>query len=291
MSRTDTAILAKLIRHVKADGEDPLTPLIDAYYIERKLSGRDRLAEYRLPLAERPRPPGRLSPSTIGGCQRQAVFRYTGVEGSYRTDPDVEAIFEDGNWRHHKLDALFYDMEKVLGRDRFRVVGIEKQVSIPNLYVAGTYDALVKIGGKLYLIDFKGINDYGFNWVFLNHRPRPEHVKQLITYCVARGIRRGVLLYENKNNNQRLVYVIRWTKEDWADVEKWINRVLMHLRRHTLPGRHPDCQKGTFLYEKCPFAQVCYGANKDSPERIRRLAFRNFAGIDEAWEAAMSGAA
>lgn len=289
MAKDDVRILANLVKHMKLEEADPLTPMIDAYLIKRKTSSR-RLQEVTLPIPEKSRPGGRLSPSSIAGCQRQSMFKFLGVEAVNRIDPDTELIFEDGNWRHHKWQAMFADMQQVLGSKKFRLCSIEKPVSIPNLYIAGRYDALIKIRGKRYVVDFKGINDFGFSYVYREHKPKEEHVKQVLTYCVARGVRRGLLLYDNKNNQQFKVYQVSWDDEIWADVERWCERVLMHLERKTLPGRHHNCSAGTFLFEKCPFAPICYGAMKDEPERMRRMAFRDFKGIDAAWAEGMKAA-
>ncbi len=268
---------------MKTDQRDPLTPMVDRYLIERRNSRR-RLLTYTIDVPERPRYAGRLSPSSIAGCQRKAVFNFLGAEKVNRVDPDTELIFEDGNWRHHKWQCMFRDMTKVLGKERFQLLSIEKKVLIPELYVCGRYDALIKINGKKYVVDFKGIRDYGFQYVYREHKPKEEHVKQLLTYCVARNVRRGILLYDNKDNQSFKCYVIEWDEDVWGEVERWCQKVIASLNRRQLPARHPGCSAGTFLFEHCVYAPICYGKYRDDPERIRRMVFRDFEGIDEAWK-------
>lgn len=41
--------------------------------------------------------------------------------------------------------------------------------------------------------------------------------------------------------------------------------------------------------EKCPFASLCFG-KKYTEEKLRRLAFRDFVGLDAAWEEGMKAA-
>lgn len=284
MTRTDTKILGNLIRHMKTDDDDPLTPLIDDYLIKR-VNSPNRLTEYFVPLVERPRPSGRLSPSSIGGCQRQAVLKFLGVKGIKRVDPNSEIIFDDGNWAHHKWDARFYDMERVLGRDRFKVIAIEKQIVIPELYIAGSFDAVIKIAGKKWMVDFKTINDFGFGYVYRERKPKEAHIKQLVTYCVGRGIKRGMLIYDNKNNADYMVYTIKITDKEWAAVNRWCLKVIRAIKNEEMPKRHPDCNHGNFLYERCPFSGVCFNPKyEDSPQKLRAMAFRNFEDIDAAWE-------
>src|SRR4051812_24849656 len=198
MGRGDVGVLSQLIKHMSMEEQDPLTPLIDEYLIERD-SSPTRLTHYNVPLVARGRPGGRLSPSSIGGCRRQAAFKFLGVDGTRKLDPESELIFDDGNWIHHKWQARFRDMEAVLGAKRFKVLGIEKGITIPDLYIAGSYDALIKINGKRYMIDFKSINSHGFGYVYREHKPKDAHIKQLITYCVAKNCKRGMLVYDCKD--------------------------------------------------------------------------------------------
>ena len=267
---------------------DPLTPLIDAYMIERIRSPR-RLEAVTLDLVDRPRPGGRLSPSSVAGCQRQAVFKFAGVEVKNRTDPDFELLMEEGKWHHHKWQTRFADMQIVLGKDRFKLISIEQAVQIPELYVAGSSDALVRINGKKWVIDFKSINTFGFNYVYQNHAPKEEHVKQVLSYCVAHGIKRGMLLYDHKDSKDYKVFTIKFSEESWHDVEKWCKAVIHKIKRQQLPAKHPDCSRGSFLFEKCPFAPLCF-SEKYNEAKLRRMAFDNFVGIDEAWEEGMRAA-
>lgn len=276
-----------MIKHMALEESDPLTPLIDDYFIER-VTAKKRLRNHVLDMEEAPRPGGRLSPSSIAGCQRQAVLKFTGVKVKKRVDPDFELLMEEGKWHHHKWQTRFADMELVLGRDRFRLLSVEEKVAIPKLYIAGALDALIKIDGKKWVVDFKSINTFGFNYVYQNSAPKDEHVKQVISYCVARGVRRGMLLYDHKDSKEYKVFTIRFSDETWGEVERWCKTVIRKMQKQQLPARHPNCSHGSFLFDKCPFASLCFN-KKYTDERIRRIAFRNFVGIDQAWEESFSG--
>jgi hypothetical protein len=278
---TDTAVLAKLIKNMKNAEHDPLRPLIDAYHLEKRRSV-ERLREYHIDMVERPRPGGRFSPSSIAGCERKSFFSFVGMPGRSRVDPDLEGIFDDGNWRHHRWQATFHDMEHVLGPDVFKVISIEEYVRIPRLYIAGSLDALVKMEGKKWVIDFKGINDYGFKYVKQQGAPKIEHVHQLLTYMRARRVRRGILLYENKNNNTTLSFPIEFDPDKWAYIERWVGRVVKQMEREELPEKHVECVRGNFIFEQCAFADHCYG--KRSSEKVRRAAYKRYKGVDEMWE-------
>jgi hypothetical protein len=282
--KNDAAILSRLVKNLKRRDSDPLTPLIDEYLLKRSGAAR-RLERYEIPLVERARPGGRLSPSSLCGCERQAALRFLGVRGRRRLDPDTQLIFDDGNWRHHRWQSMFLDMEQVLGIERFQVLSIEEQVRIPGVYISGSLDITVLIDGDTWVIDFKGINDYGFTRVTSMDEPIEEHVQQLTAYMRAKMCRRGMLIYDNKNNQQYRIYTVPFNRDVWNKVRSWCRRVLRDIENQRLPAKHPECHAGNFLYERCGYAQLCYG-QKDT-EEIRRLAYKDFDGIDAAWQAGL----
>lgn len=281
----DSKILATIIKAMEDEENDPLTPLIDRYFIMREKYPDRRIRTYELDLQNRPRPLGRLSPSSLCGCERQAALKFLGVEGKKRLDPDTEAIFDDGHWRHHKWQARFRDMEAVLGRKRFRCYSIEEQIKIPKLYISGHLDALIgmRYQGEMesWVVDIKGINEFGFKAILGSQKPKDEHVLQLLAYMRRKKCRRGILLYENKMTQATMVFVVRFTEERWTEVQQWSRSVLKQLKNRTLPSMHPECDHGSFLYGKCPFRKLCWG-NKTGAA-LERMAFADFPGVEELW--------
>lgn len=274
-------ILDGLIKHMLNSDSDPLTPLLDRYYLERDASP-NRLREYVVDMKERPRPHGRLSPSKLCACERQAAFSFLGMPGRKVIDPDQQGVFDDGHWRHHRWQATFLDMEMVLGKDEFEVLGIEERAEYDPLCIAGNLDIVVRIGRLYWVIDFKGINSWGFDRVYREHQPHEAHVLQLVAYMRARKVRRGLLMYEHKDRNSIVVFVVNFTRKRWEEVEKWCEKVLRKMEEEKLPPMSMACSAGTILYEKCNWGHICYG-NK-TPEQIRKRMYRGFKGIDEAWE-------
>lgn len=268
---TDSGILSRLVKNLQSTEKDPLTPLIDAYLLKRDASPT-RYREAKIPVVPPARHPGRLSPSAIGGCQRKAVFTFMGVPGARRLDPELELKFDDGNWRHHRWQAMFRDMEAVLGPEVFRVLSVEEEVEYRPLRIAGRLDSAIAIHGTEYIVDFKGINDRGFSWVYNNNAPAEEHVSQLLSYMRCRGNMNGMIIYDNKNDQRTKVFIVTFTPEKWEELRTWCKRVLRYLKwKEELPPRHIECEAGSFLWDKCPFAHLCFGT-KTEPQ-VERLAY------------------
>ena len=278
---SDTQILKNLVKHVKEEQYDPFTPLLDSYLIKRDKSPK-RLEELTVPVPSRYRPGGRLSPSKLCGCERQAAFVFLGVKGKKSLDPEKELMFDDGNWRHHKWDAIFLDMEQVLGFKKFKVVAIEEKVMVPHLLIAGRLDAWVEINGIPWIVDFKGINMYGFDRVFRSMSPLESHVLQLIAYMRAAKIKRGFILYDEKNSSKTKVFTVQFTNSQWKIVAKWSKRIIDKLEAQEVPPKAAECKGGHFLYERCPFASICWGGA--SIDKIKRYAYKDFTSVEDLWK-------
>jgi len=291
MPARERKTLSQLVKNMKAQEVEPLRALIDEYLLKRD-KAPERYDGHHITMVPRPRPPGRLSPSAVYSCQRQAIFRFTGTRGSRVLDPDQELLFEDGNWRHHKWQYIFYDMERVLGRNRFRVLAIEKFVTIPDLYVAGSLDVLIaiRINGKWrkYVIDIKGINDRGFTWINQSGAPKDDNVRQLLLYMKAVNVRRGILLYDNKNNNRPKTFTVDFNTEHWEQVQQWVDETITLLQKKKMPHRDISCTPGSMLQESCFYSRLCWG-QKDN-EDLRQLAYnsRSWPGLDAAWERSLT---
>lgn len=282
MPSRDNKILSTLVKRMKAKDEDPLRPLIDAYMIKRGLVPPEQRAELgHIDMIPRPRPPGRLSPSSIGGCQRQAAFKFIGSRGRRRLDPDLEAIFDQGTWIHHKWQYTFRDMELVLGPDIFKVISTEAAVRFAKLFIAGNSDNVLAIRGERRVLDTKSIADYGFTAVFTADAPKDEHVSQLTTYMRAHRIYHGLIHYENKNNQRTRTFKVDWDKDRWEWIRNWCAEVLRRMMKEQLPPMHPDCDAGNFLWEKCPYANLCYGSL--TPVQLTKKTYEGFQGVKAQW--------
>jgi hypothetical protein len=277
-------VLSQMVKALKNREADPLRPLIDEYLIERNRSPR-RLREYTIDMVERPRPGGRFSPSGMCGCQRAAIFKFVGMPGRAKIDPDKQLIFEHGDWVHHKWQAIFLDMERVLGKEKFKVISTEAAMSIPELYTAGSSDNQLRMGPprRSYVLDIKSINDQGFQRVMREGKPIPKHVQQLVTYLKGHNKRWGFLFYDNKNNQQTQGFVIEYEHGEFVKVSSWVEDTLEFLAAEQLPGVDSECTNGVYLYEKCRYAHLCFGNVSEKKVRIRT--YKDFPGIDEAWEA------
>jgi len=281
-------MLADMVKRLHSKELDPLRPLIDEYMIIRDTpKAKGRVRSHEISMVARARPGGRFSPSSIGRCDRQAILKFLGYKGSRKVNPDKELLFDDGNWRHHKWQALFRDMEAVFGDpEKFKVIDIEYFVHLDEWHVAGNLDVTLLIHGKLYVIDIKGINRRGFDWINREDEPKDDAVRQLLAYMKAKGIEDGILLYDCKDTQRTKCFAVGFDTGHWKSAVAWLKEQHAHLKKRRMPPMHPDCKLGSSMADTCQFYKVCH-VQKLSDEKLQRKAYKGFTSIDEVWAEAM----
>lgn len=129
---------------------------------------------------EKPRPPdGLWHPSSIFGCERQAVYEVRGTTPSDVRENRSRRILRMGTTIHEIVQtALTNEAAGV-------VVYNEVAVDIPALNITGHCDSLLMHSPDDWeLLEFKSISPNGMKYGGL---PKPEHVNQARTY--AYGLR------------------------------------------------------------------------------------------------------
>jgi len=246
------SLVRRVLSNLRTD--DPITPLLDEYL----LTCQPRIS-YHIPLEERLRPPGRLSASGVGGCRRRAAYAFLGVSGKKIEDPVTMRVLRRGTWIHHEWQATLLDMQKVMGPDRIRVLGIEKRVVIPRLFVIGHYDAKVSIErADPVMIDFKSARDESYRWKS-SKGPDPQHVDQITVYQQAERCKKGYIVYDNKNDQEHHVSPVDYLRDVWDRTKTWCERTIDDLRAHRVPPMHPECERGSYMAKNCPYSMYCYG--------------------------------
>src|SRR5688500_4611747 len=126
----------------------------------------------------RQREKGVFSPSMLSSCMRQSYFVKTGVEKRKAKSPRTNAFFLDGDFRHYKWQFALWKAHR---KGLLELLGCEIRVFHPNGDFAGTIDAIVRVDGKMYVIDFKGMNVKSFQ----DHErwgTKEQYVVQIVGY-------------------------------------------------------------------------------------------------------------
>jgi len=149
-----------------------LIELIDKYYEDRR---EERNQEH-------------FYISDAGKCQRVVYFSMKGYPRKEK-EARVLRIFDRGDITHQRL------MRALFGISKIRVIASE--IDMPSKEIIhGRADAIISIEDKLYVVDFKSMNDFKFQKMEV---PEPSHQQQLQLYMHYFKVPQGIILYENKN--------------------------------------------------------------------------------------------
>lgn len=189
---------------------------------------------------------GSFSASGLGSCPRQQQFTYLGLSKMPQSG-QRQAVLLNGTFVHLRLQAAGLTAGWLA----------EAEVPIPEnpLGLKGTMDGVIDEGSVL---EAKSQNSWGYKRLSGMTEAKPEHVFQVGTYLVTTGRDKGVVLYENKDNQEVKEFVV---ERDEALEEKIIRRA-MTLQSKTADGELfdplPDClNKKGWVYDYCPFKDRC----------------------------------
>jgi CRISPR/Cas system-associated exonuclease Cas4 (RecB family) len=217
--------------------------------------------------AERGSDAGEWHPSSLTGCERAAVYSYTGTPVSNETTPRSMAVLQRGTDVHNIIQAELIRQTLERGGSPQDYL---TEVKVDYMGVKGSCDALMVMADgfkdepgpeleRVYeLHEYKSIKSLHF----VKNSPKPEHVMQACIY--AWGLMHtGYLISEI-----RIVYVERetfkviehiilpWDEAAEAAFEDTLDNLNAHVAEGTLPDRMPD---DYWLCRYCDWRTLCKG--------------------------------
>jgi hypothetical protein len=222
-----------------------------------------------------PREKGVFSPSMLGSCMRKAYFAKTGKQKFPATSPTTNYYFLDGDFRHYKWQFALWKAHRA---GLLELLGVEVRVFHPNGDFAGTIDAIVSIEGRVYIVDFKGMQVTAFQ-TFEAWGTPDDYKIQIIGYgqivnlaCAFESfmgeflgieVEFCLLIGESKGGpSQRGSSVIALhedklaVKEHRAKVKRKMHTLRRYVTNEEVPP--PACTNTRIkLFQECPFAPHC----------------------------------
>ncbi len=204
-----------------------LKEIIDKYYQDKR-NERDKKRFYI---------------SDAGKCPRQIFFKFKKVPGK-EMEPRILRIFDQGNYVHLRLM-----------RDLFSLgVVVASEVNIPPKEdIGGRADAIIRINNELYLVDFKSIN----SMILKNmEEPKEDHILQIQLYLHFFNLKKGILLYEGKDNSQIKEFPIEYDKEVVEKILNDFSRLKINVEKNLIPQQLSD-YSDNWQCKYCQFKEIC----------------------------------
>jgi len=195
-----------------------------------------------------------FAPSTIayghGECPRYWYLAFEGGTFEDYADPFAGANMTNGIKGHERIQQAIKD-SGILVEDEFKITYED-----PPIFGFG--DALVDWEGEELLLEIKTAMQEGFEYRKKSRKAKTGHLIQLLIYMKILKKRRGVILYENKNNHELLAipvevndYYIKWVDQTF----EWMRTVRKAWEDKVLPKK--NYRSNSKICKTCPLRAVC----------------------------------
>jgi len=195
---------------------------------------------------------GGFHPSNTNECPRYMVYLFRGVEQQQDHDSRVQRIFDNGHAMHERYGEYFKRMGILLEQ--------ELPVWHDDPPIEGTCDGILDWDGHT-LLELKSISEAGFTYRRLYHRPKEDHFRQAQLYMYALGLTKAFVVYENKNNQEILAFLVERDEEFIEKLLKKYRKIYKAYKDDILPAR-PYKREG----EKCQSCQLKDLCRNDTDE-------------------------
>jgi hypothetical protein len=218
-------------------------------------------------------------------CRRMLVMRmvYPHPTPNKMYDARVAAIFDDGHWRHHRIQSWMSKLQAngryLDGKGKKRPVIEAEDLMVEDAFhddedgmrQSGHIDVVVRFQlPKLkhlgwVLLELKGIKSTGFAEL---RGPKRAHFLQAQIYMhksrrKGRAVNWAFIVYENKDTHDRKVYKIAYLPKYALGIEqdlKVLNGFVNRLRKHPMhpkPGDLPPQEIASWC-TRCAFKDQCF---------------------------------
>lgn len=197
-----------------------------------------------------------------GACPRRWVLAFRGTEAQNVTDVTGFIMMEVGTDRHEKLQAI-------LKEDKEFVKEIEYELFNDDPPVHGFIDGILEYEGEPVILEIKTCRSESFYSRKITGRAPDYHMIQLLLYMYIMKIDRGVFLYENKNDGQRLFIKVAmndYNKNRIEEVLDWMREVYDVFKRGDLPKR--PYKPRSVICKKCIFKPTCFELDESKENLI-----------------------
>jgi len=210
-----------------------LKELIDQFYLENQ-KNRDQTRFYI---------------TDAGKCPRAVFFKFKNAPKE-PIDARIMRIFEHGENIHRSIFNVLYRLK----------MGVVTEVNIPSQeIVSGRADAILCMEKENYVLDIKSINSYIFRTL---KEPKEENVYQLQLYLHFFNIKKGILLYVDKDQQEMKEFFVDYNEALCKDLMDKFHALKSQIEANVVPARLADYPKN-WQCSYCQFKDVCKKTNGD----------------------------
>lgn len=223
---------------------------------------------------------GKFYPSSVGDCKRKIFYQMKGYPGKLRSGQNL-LVTENGTSFHNRMEDIFERMGimiapelslkdpelRISGRSDAIIYNFMKEENEPDGEIIKLYrpatdkDAepeLVYEGpaNDVLIVEFKSIKSKGYNEYLPKTKPKKQHEMQLQLYFYLTGIRKGMVYYENKDNQSQKYFVVEYNEAIVQTIIDDIKFIIKAIDDDIIPER--EFQPTSFECRYCDFRDICW---------------------------------
>lgn len=180
-----------------------------------------------------------------GKCGRSVFFKFKQAPKE-KMEARLLRVFEHGDYIHQLI------MKSLFGSRDVHVVASEINMP-PQEIISGRADAILSIQGELYVLDIKSMNSMIFRSLIA---PKEENVCQIQLYLHFFNVKKGVLLYVDKDQQQLKEFIIEYDPEFCLRLINEFKNLKNKIDAGIIPDVLPD-YPDNWQCGYCPFRPVC----------------------------------
>lgn len=196
-----------------------------------------------------------FAPSTIafshGECPRYWYLAFEGADFTDNADAYGAANMTAGTKSHERI-------QEAMGNVPGFLVDSEFKITYDNPPIFGFGDVMLNWEGSELLGEIKTMPNDAFEYRKLSGKPKVGHLVQLLIYMKIKNKNRAVLIYENKNNHDLLVFPVELNQYMYEWVENtfdWMRTVRKAWEDKTLPTK--NYRSNSKICKTCPIREAC----------------------------------
>ena len=195
-----------------------------------------------------------FAPSTIayshGECPRYWYLAFEGAMFEDNADAYGGANMTAGTKSHERIQQAMEDAG-ILKNSEFKI-------TYPDPPIFGYGDVILEWENEDLLGEIKTMPNEGFEYRKLAGKPKAGHLIQLLIYRKVLNKSKAILIYENKNNHELLIFPVELNEYSFKWVEnafEWMRTVRKAWENKTLPEK--NYRSNSKICKTCPIRATC----------------------------------
>ena len=195
-----------------------------------------------------------FAPSTIayshGECPRYWYLAFEGAMFEDNADAYGGANMTAGTKSHERIQQAMEDAG-ILKNSEFKI-------TYPDPPIFGYGDVILEWENEDLLGEIKTMPNEGFEYRKLAGKPKAGHLIQLLIYMKVLNKSKAILIYENKNNHELLIFPVELNEYSFKWVENafdWMRTVRKAWENKTLPEK--NYRSNSKICKTCPIRATC----------------------------------